>query len=63
MSEVPFYQTNAGRKFFEGHVPCIAASLKKIAKEMEEANQLKKIEMGIVPKLTDVAKEFMRERA
>ncbi|MCM3711097.1 hypothetical protein [Sporosarcina luteola] len=42
-----FYQTMMGRKFYERDVVDIIKQLKKIANEMERANELKERELRI----------------
>ncbi|GAE93033.1 hypothetical protein JCM21714_2063 [Gracilibacillus boraciitolerans JCM 21714] len=41
-----FFNTVLGRNFYEGDVPKIAASLEKIASEIERGNDLKEVELN-----------------
>jgi len=36
MSQIEFYQTMMGRKFYEGHIPSLVDSLKRIADSLEK---------------------------
>jgi len=65
-----FFETGAGRKFSSNvdslargfsNLSSVMRTLEKIAKELHEANRLKKIELGIGQNPSDVAREFVKD--
>ena len=42
-----FYKTGGGRKLFDSTLPAIGRQLKRVADQLERANNLKEKELGI----------------
>ena len=58
-----FYQTHAGRKFFEGTLPTLCRGIEKLVSVIERHNELKEIEIGLKPdtRIREIAEEFLSD--